>query len=431
MTITRRSFVHQAAATATLGWAFLRSDAVSQARAAVQQSGNTPADVLARDDDFWFRVQQAYDVDRSVINLNNGGVSPAPETVLDAYIRHLRFTNNLPARNLWTVLDPQVETVRAQLARIFGCDAEEIAITRNASEGLEALLYGLDLKRGDEVLTTSFDYPRMVNTLKQRELREGIVLKQFSIPTPPAQMEDLATLFEQNITPRTRVMLVSHITFINGQIFPVRRVCQLGRERGIDVIVDGAHSFAHFAFQRDDLDCDFFATSLHKWLSAPIGTGLLYVRKNRIADVWPLMAAPQPQSDNIRKFEEIGTHPTAPRLAIAEAIAFYDAIGPQRKEQRLRFLRDQWALRLAQHDRISLFTSLDPSQGCAIGTMAIDGISGGDLFDHLWKKHRIFTSPIKHEHIDGIRVTPNLYTTLPELDAFCEAIDGVIRNGIG
>jgi selenocysteine lyase/cysteine desulfurase len=427
---TRRGFLVRSAAVAAFGYAVLRDDAMSQLRAAVREAGNRSATELAENEDFWFQVQRAYDVDRSIINLNNGGVAPAPRSVMAAMNRHLAFTNHLPPRHLWSVLDPQVETVRARIARTFGCDTEEIAITRNASESLEICLFGLDLKRGDEVLTTSHDYPRMINTLKQREVREGIVLKQFDFPVPPQDPSELTALFEQHITPRTKVILVCHITNLTGQIFPVKDIVRLARPRGIEVIVDGAHAFAHFAFQHADLDCDYYGTSLHKWLSAPIGTGFLYVRKAKIRGLWPLMAPPPEQVDNIRKFEEIGTHPTAPRLAVAEALMFYDGIGAERKEARLRYLRDRWARRLLGQQGVQVFTSLDPVQSCGIGTVGIEGIDSGQLAGHLFENHRILVTPIAHDDFQGVRVTPNTYSTLDEVDTFCRAMENVIENGL-
>jgi selenocysteine lyase/cysteine desulfurase len=430
MQTTRRRFITSTLEGAAFGYALLRGDGLQRVQAAVADAGNTSPGELAGSEDFWFHVQRAYDVDRSVINLNNGGVAPATRLVIDAHKRHMDHTNHYPSRGLWTVLDPQVETVRVRLAGAFGCDPEEIAITRNSSEALETCLYGMDLKPGDEVLSTSHDYPRMLNTLKQRELREGIVLKTFPFPTPPREPGELARLFEENLTPRTRSILMCHITNLTGQIFPVREVVRMARARGVEVVVDGAHSFAHFAFRHEDLDCDYFGTSLHKWLSAPIGTGFLYVRRSKIANLWPLMAAPDPKVDNIRKFEEIGTHPTAPRLAIAEAVTFYEGLGPRRKEERLRFLRDRWARRLMTDRRVTLYTSLDPVQSCGIGTIGIEGVSGADLTAHLWKHHHIIVTPITHEHIDAIRVTPNTYTTLREVDLFCEAMERVMEKGI-
>jgi len=419
-----------AAAVTALGYAVLRDDAIERVRAAVADAGDTPPDALACNEDFWVNVQRAYDVDRSIINLNNGGVAPSPRMVMDAMHGHDKFTNHLPPRHLWEVLDPQVETVRTGLARAFGCDSEEIAITRNASDSLETCLFGIDLKPGDEILTTSHDYPRMLNTLKQREKREGIVLKTFTIPAPPKNMAEITKLYEQNITPKTKIILVCHIINITGQILAVKDIVRLSRERGIEVIVDGAHSFAHFPFKHADLDCDYFGTSLHKWLSAPIGTGFLYVRKSKIADLWPLMAAPPESRENIRKFEEIGTHPTAPRLAIAEALTFYEGIGADRKAARLRYLRDRWAKRLMGQKGVRLYTSLDPTQSCAIATVGIEGIKSGDLNKFLFDKKKILTTPIVHEQIDGLRVTPNTYTTLGEVDAFCEAMETVIAKGL-
>lgn len=413
------------------GVAMFRDDGLSRVEAAVRASGTATADQLAGNEDFWFEVQQAYDVDRSLLNLNNGGVAPSPRVVLDAMHRHTEFTNHLPSRHLWDVLDPQVEPVRRRLADHFGCDGEEIAITRNASESLENCLLGIDLHRGDEILTTSHDYPRMLQTLRQREKREGIVLKTFSVPTPPDKLSDITRLYEQNITPKTKMILVCHVINITGQILPVKEIVALGRARGIPVIVDGAHSFGQFPFKHADLDCDYFGTSLHKWLSAPIGTGVLYVKKEKIAGLWPLMPPPETVAvDNIRKFEEIGTHPTAPRLAIAEALMFYEGIGPERKAARLRFLRDRWAKRLMGLPKVKLYTSLSPEQSCAIGTVGIEGIRAVDLSKHLFDKHRILTTPIEHEHINGIRVTPNTYTTLAEVDRFAGVMERIVEKGV-
>jgi selenocysteine lyase/cysteine desulfurase len=253
-------------------------------------AGRSPDDV-ARDEDFWFEVQRAFTVDRTWINLNNGGVSPSPRIVQEAMQRYLDFSNLAPTHTMWRILEPQIESVRRRLAKSFGCDIEEMAITRNASEALEICQLGLSLKAGDEIVTTNQDYPRMLNTWRQRERRDGIVVKKISFPVPPPTFEDLAERLERAVTPKTRVIHFCHITNLTGQIFPVKRICRFGRERGIDVIVDGAHAFAHFPFTHADLDCDFYGTSLHKWLTAPHGTGFLYVRKSRIKDVWPLMPA--------------------------------------------------------------------------------------------------------------------------------------------
>ncbi|MDX1430541.1 MAG: aminotransferase class V-fold PLP-dependent enzyme, partial [Rhodothermales bacterium] len=390
----------------------------------------TPPAELAGDEDFWHEIQQAFTVDRTLVNLNNGGVSPAPAVAQEAMKRHLDYSNEAPVYTMWRILEPQRESVRSRLARMFGCDGEEIALTRNASEGLQIAQFGFDLEPGDEVLTTNQDYPRMINTFKQRERREGIVLKQFSIPTPSEDPSEIVRLFEANITPRTRLILMCHIINITGQILPVKDVVQLGRRRGIPVIVDGAHSFAHFTFDHAELDCDYYATSLHKWLFAPIGTGMLYVRRDRIKDLWPLQAAADTQDSDIRKFEEIGTHPAANYLAIAEALTFHQGIGSERKEERLRYLTHAWAKRLLEYDRVRLHTSLKPEFSCAIANVQIDGIDSGELTNHLWHRHRIIVTPIKHDEFEGIRVTPSVYTTIEELDRFVEAMEEVVREGL-
>lgn len=400
--------------------------AASWAKAA---EGRT-ADELAADEDFWFQAQNAFTLDRNYINLNNGGVSPSPRIVQEAMKRHLDYSNQAPVYHMWQVLEPQVESVRRRLAATFGCDPEEMAITRNASEALENVILGMDLKPGDEVLTTRQDYPRMITSWKQRERRDGIVLKMFAAPTPPKNLSELTRLFEQNITPKTKVIQFSHVTFSTGQIFPVRDICRLGRERGIEVIVDGAHAFAHFPFTRDDLDCDYYGTSLHKWMLAPHGTGFLYVRKSKIPKIWPLMAADEKQSSDIRKFEEIGTHPAANHNAIAEAITFHEGIGGDRMAARLRYLKARWANRIKDLPKVRMFTSLDPAQSCGIGVVGIEGVDTGKLASYLFSKHRIIVTTIVYDNVNGIRVTPNVYTTRQEIDTFAEVMENVVKNGL-
>lgn len=426
---SRRDFMVSAAAVGA-GYAVLRTGGFERVWAAAEDVRDVPPGALAGDESFWFDVQQAFAVDRSVINLNNGGVSPAPRFVLDAARRHFEFANQLPSRNLWTVLDPQVETVRTRLARTFLCDSEEMAITRNASEALEIAILGLDLQPGDEILSTAQDYPRMLNTIRQREQREKIVLKTFDYPTPPPNLDHLADLFQRNITARTKVILVSHMTTYTGQLFPVKAICEIARARGITSIVDGAHAFGHVAFDGGAIGCDFYGTSLHKWLTAPHGTGFLYVRRDRIAGHWPMMAAPDPKKDDVRKFEEIGTHSDAARLAVAEALVFYEGLGPERKEARLRFLRDRFARRLSANERVTLRTSLDPAQSCGLCTMNFAGVDRDKLVAHLWNQHKIVVTPISHPGAEGIRVSPNVYTTLDEIDMFCDAMEKVLRDGL-
>ncbi|HEY4594427.1 MAG TPA: aminotransferase class V-fold PLP-dependent enzyme [Thermoanaerobaculia bacterium] len=430
--MTRREFLGAIGRPAALGVAAAAFDPLGL-RAALAKAAERvgPAAEVAGDEAFWLQIQQAFTIDRSVINLNNAGVSPAPAVAQAAQRRHLDFANSMPPPvALWEVQDPQRETVRRGLARTFGVSPEEIALVRNSSEGLQICQLGIDLQRGDEVLTTNQDYPRMIAAFEQRARREGIVLKQFSLPVPAEDDDEVIDLYRRNITPRTKLILACHLINLTGQILPAKRVVELGRERGIPVIVDGAQSFAHVDFDRADLGCDYFATSLHKWLFAPHGTGMLYVRREKIRDLWPLMAAPATMADDIRKFEEIGTHPDAQILAIAEALAFHEGIGAARKDARLRHLRDRWALRLARNERFRLHTSLKPWKACGIATVEMVGVDTRKLADHLWRRRRILVTPIVHPEFSGVRISPSVYTLPAEIDAFCEAMEEVAEKGI-
>ena len=384
----------------------------------------------AVDEDYWAAIQNSFSVTRGIINLNNGGVSPSPKVVTEALVRYIWEQEDCTAYTMWEILEPQSETIRTGLAEFFGCDREEIAITRNASESLEILLDGMDFKSGDEILTTTQDYPRMLTTLRQREARENLKLKLIKVPIPPKNLNEITAAFEQGITDRTRLILISHMINITGQITPVKAVCDLARKRGIETIVDGAHSFAQFDFKQSDLGCDYFGTSLHKWLYAPKGTGLLYVKRDKIDKIWPLMAAETKQKSDIRKFEEIGTHSAAPKLAIGEALVFNNAIGAQRKEARLRYLSRYWMNKLKSVPKIRFNTSFDPNQSCAIANVHIEGTDPKAVTKYLFDQKKIFTVPIVHEEFQGIRITPNLYTTLGELDRFCQELERIARNGL-
>lgn len=398
--------------------------------AATRKIAHLTPEQAAMDEDFWAQIQQSFSVTRGIINLNNGGVSPSPRIVTEALIRYIWQQEDATAYTMWQILEPQTETIRTGLAEIFGCDREEIAITRNASESLEVLLMGLDLKSGDEILTTTQDYPRMLTTLRQRELREGLKLKLIKIPLAPKDVNEIAAAFEKAVSPKTKLILVSHQINLTGQINPVKAVCEMARARGIETIVDGAHSFAQFDFKQADLGCDYFGTSLHKWLYAPKGTGMLYVRKEKIPKVWALMASEKKQAGDIRKFEEIGTHSAAPHLAIGEAILFHNAIGAKRKEARLRYLSRYWMNRLKDVPNIKFNTSFDDKQSCAIANFQIGNSDPGAIVSYLMANHKIFTTPIIHEEFKGVRITPNVYTTLWELDRFTEVVEQTARKGL-
>ena len=405
MPLDRRTLLSRLGAglSASLVLPSFRAEAAQSLLAAARAvEGKKPSE-LAADEAYWSDIARAFDVDRTLVNLNNGGCSPAPAHVLDAMIRDLKFSNEIPVYHMWTVLEPRSESVRRGLAEEFGCDPEEMAIVRNASEAMETLTLGIDLKAGDEVVITNQNYGRMITTWEQRARRDGIVVKQISFPVPPPSAADIVERFRKACTPKTRVIEVTHITNLTGQILPVREIVRMARERGIEVFVDGAHAFAHFPFKRDELECDYYGTSLHKWLLAPIGTGFLYVRKSKQKKIWPLMAAPKTMDEDVRKYEEIGTHPAANHNAIAVALAFHRGIGAERKAARLRWLRDRWAKPLQQADRrVTVWTPLDDDQAsCGIALVGVEGIEPAKLSDHLFARYQIVTIAIHKSSARG------------------------------
>jgi len=425
--VERRAFLAAVGGAA----AVLNPAAVERARAAAARaSGQSPAEVAA-DEDFWWRVRQAFTIDANTINLNSGSVSPAPEVVQRAMEDYLRIRNMSPALWVDDLLIPQREMLRERLAEAFGCSPEELAITRNTTEAIEAVQLGLDLEPGDEILTTTQDYPSLLSTWRQRERRNGVVLKSVPFPVPPPGPDALVRLLEQAITPRTRLIMICHVTYTTGQIFPVKRIARMARERGIETLVDGAHGFAHFPFTHADLECDYYGTSLHKWLTAPVGTGFLYVRREKIPKLWPLFGAPEAMRSDIRKFESIGTHPVANLNAVGEALDFNASLGIARKAARLHYLRRRWEERVAGLPGVRLLTRPEIEQGCGLGGLSIDGIGAQRLTDYLLAEHRIHVRPrFVPDEFECIRVTPNVFTSLGEIDRFAAAIGAAIRAGI-
>jgi len=395
---------------------------------AIDNANDVAPGQLTEDEDFWYYVQQAYTVSPSLINLNNGGVAPSPKVVQEAMKRYHDFSNEAPSYYMWRILDEGREPLRKNLARIAGCQAEEIAIQRNASEALETVIFGLELKAGDEVVLTKQDYPNMINAWKQRELRDGIKLVWINLDLPTEDNDYLTNAFIKAFTPKTKVVQVTHIINWNGQILPVRRIADAAHARNIEVMVDGAHSFAQFQFMIPDLGCDYFGTSLHKWLSACIGSGMLYVKKEKIGRVFPLFASPNPKSDDIRKFEHLGTRPFFIEQAIEKAIDFYEMIGAKRKEDRLQYLKNYWMTRVKDIPKVQLGTSMRPGFGCAIGLVNIEGKKPAELDSFLLGKYKVHAVGIEWENIKGVRVTPNVYTTTKNLDVLIEGITQFVKT---
>jgi len=431
MNHNRRNFLQKAGAlTATSLFSSLSSPiwAKDLERALAKAKDIAPS-ALAPQEDFWYYIQQAFTVSPGLINLNNGGVSPAPKTVQDAMKRYYDLCNEAPSYYMWRILDQGREPLRRNLARIAGCTAEEIAINRNSSEGLETIIFGLPLKTGDEVVAARQDYPNMVNAYKQRELRDGIKVNWINLELPSEDEDYLVSQYVKAFTSKTKLVHITHIINWNGQIMPVKKIAKEAHKRGIEVIVDGAHSFAHFEFTIPDLDADYFASSLHKWLYAPIGSGMLYVRKEKIKKIFPLFAtSDDPLKDDIRKFENLGTRPFFIEQAIGKAIEFHDMIGIQRKQQRLHYLKNYWMEKVKSVPRVRLNTSMDPAWGCAIGSVAIEGKKPGELDSFLFTNYKIHAVGIDWENIHGVRITPNVYTTIENLDVLVEGIKAFAKG---
>ncbi len=426
----RRKFLQQLTLTAgafSAGSLFNELNAKSIAGANYKVLGLSPAEVAA-DEDYWSVIQQAYTVNPNIINLNNGGVSPSPKIVQEAVERYNKLSNEGPSYFMWRVLDMGREPLRQKLAVLAGCDAEEIAINRNATEALNTVIYGLDLKPGDEVIGATLDYPNMMHAWKQRAMRDGIKYTQISFNFPIENDVEIVSAYEKAITPKTKIIHVTHIINWVGQIMPVQKIARMAHAKGIEVICDSAHAFGLLDFKIPDLECDYFGTSLHKFLSAPIGSGMLWIKKEKIEKIWPLLCNDKPRSSDIRKFETLGTRSFPIEQGIGEALNFHNAIGAKRKEERIHYLKKYWAEKVKDIPGVQLSTSLKPQYSCAICGVSIKGVSPLDLSNELFDKYKIHTVGIVWDNVSCVRVTPHVYTTIANLDILVKAITNIAKE---
>lgn len=434
-TLSRRAFLHRSAALGMTAYA-AKASGLERIRDASQSVADRSPEDVAKDEFFWREIQLGFKLDRTLINLNNGFTCPTPRVVLESVWRYMEIINMLPV-HYQGMVQRNIQTIRRRMAAEFGCDPEELALTRGASESLQIVQNGIDLEPGDEVITTEQDYPRMLTTWDQRRRRDGIKVTRFQFPVPTTG-DDLYQRFENAISPNTKVLHFCHITNLTAQLFPVQRLARLARSKGIVTIVDGAHALGHFPFKLRDLECDAYGVSLHKWLLAPIGNGCLYVRRESIPKFWPLQAAPAQQDNDIRKFESIGTHPWAIRAALGEALAFHQAIGAENKAARMRYLTLRWANALKQYPRVKVLSNLgEPPETWGVAAVYIEGIDVRDLAKFLMDKYRIIVVPLiggvpPNASFDyqAIRVSPNVYTTLEEIDTFAMAMEDAVKNGV-
>jgi len=383
---------------------------------------NITAEALASDDSFWKSIREQYLLKPDYINLENGYYNFVPQPILEKFIAHVREVNYQGSYYMRTVQFENKKRIAARLAELCGCSPDELIITRNTTESLDMIIGGQDWKPGDEAVMAEQDYGAMLDMFKQIEKRYGVVNKIISVPNHPSSDEEIVSLYEKAITPKTKLLMVCHMINITGQILPIKKICDMAHSKGVEVLVDGAHAIAHFQFKISDLNCDYYGASLHKWLSVPLGAGILYVRKNKISKVWPLLADGEKDLSNINRLNHTGTLPVHTDLAIEDAIDYYHMVGADRKEKRMRFLQHYWTSKVRNIPKINVNTPADEKRVCGIANVGIEGIAPGDLATRLLKEHNVFTVAIDYANVHGCRISPNIYTTTDELDQFVSAL---------
>ena len=419
--ISRRQFISRSGLLALAPLPFTKS-VLAQTEASVRLYEKVPPRKLAGNEDFWKEIQKAFQQTPDFINLENGYFSPMPLATLEDLGQNWQYINQRPTFYMRRQLETDRAKQKEQLAQLAGCSTEELVITRNTTESLDTIILGLKMDPGDEAIMCDQDYLSMQEAFRQKARREGIVNKTIALPLHPKSDQQIVDIYQQAMTPRTKVILVTHLINISGQILPVKKICEMAHSKGVEVIVDGAHSFAHLDFKIPELGCDYYGASLHKWLCTPLGLGLMYVRKDKIERVWPLFGDDTYEDNDIRKFEHIGTQPVPIRGSLQAAIEFHNYIGTARKQARLRYLQNYWTRQVESHPGIVLNTPLEEGRSCAIANVAVTGMTPDELADYLFEKHRIFTVAINRKSVKGVRITPHLYTKIGELDKLVLAL---------
>ncbi len=381
----------------------------------------SPAE-LAADEDFWDKIRASYKLKPDYINLENGYYCFLPEETLEHFINHVREVNYQGSHYMRTVQWDNKKKVAAKLAEMAGCGSDELIITRNTTESLDTVIGGVHWKKGDHAVIANTDYGAMRNMFKLVENRYGIKTTAIDVPLHPKNDEEIVEVYEKAITKKTRLLMVCHIINVTGHILPIRKICDMAHAKGVDVMVDGAHAFGQFNFSIDDLNCDYYGTSLHKWLSVPLGAGFLYVKKGNVPKVWPMFAEGKRDEHDISVLNHTGTHPCHTDLGIANAIDYHNAIGADKKEARLRFIQNYWTDKVRDIDHVILNTPKERHRSCGIANVGIKGMKPADMAKTLMDKYKIFTVAIDGAGVHGCRISPNVYTTTKELDVFVEAL---------
>lgn len=393
----------------------------------IQLAGNKTPGELAGDEDFWAGIRGGYHLKPDYINLENGYYNILPEELLENYIQHIREVNYQGSYYMRTVQYDNKKAMSAKVAGLIGCSPDEVILTRNTTESLDMIIGGFHWNAGDEAVMAEQDYGSMLEMFKQVGRRYGVVNKVVSIPNHPVSDEEIVKIYADAITPKTKLLMVCHMINITGHILPVRKICDMAHSKGVQVMADGAHAIAHIQFTVPDLHCDYYGASLHKWLSVPLGVGMLYVKKEHIGNIWPLLAEGDKKEDDISRLNHTGTLPVHSDLAVGDAISYYQKIGAERKEARLRFLQQYWTTKVRNVAGVEVNTPVDPARSCAIANAGIKGMKPALMAEILLKKYKIYTVAIDGANVHGCRITPNLFTTLAELDVLVNALKEMSR----
>jgi len=377
---------------------------------------------LAMDEAFWDGIKGKYRLKPDYINLESGYYNILPQEVLEKYINHIREVNFQGAYYMRTVQFDNIKLMANKVAKIAGCSTDELILTRNTTESLDMIIGGLNWQAGDEAIMAEQDYGAMLDMFKQVSRKYGTINKIVSVPNHPNSDDEIVQLYANAITPKTKLLMVSHMINITGHILPVQKICDMAHAKGVEVLVDGAHAFAHFQYNIPDLHCDYYGASLHKWLSVPLGMGMLYVKKENIKKIWPLLADGNPDLNDIGRLNHLGTHPVHTDLAVADAVEFYEKLGPEKKETRLKYLQQYWTSKVRNQGNVIVNTPIDPKRACAIANVGIKGMAPGLLAERLLKEYKIYTVAIDVANVHGCRITPNVFTSPKELDVLVKAL---------
>jgi selenocysteine lyase/cysteine desulfurase len=382
---------------------------------------NKSAKELATDEEFWSAIRSHYQLKPEYINLENGYYNILPQPILEKFIEHVREVNYQGSYYMRTVQFDNKKSMVTKLANIAGCSADELILTRNTTESLDMIIGGFPWQAGDEAIMAEQDYGSMLEMFKQSAKRFGIVNKVLSIPNHPQSDDEIVQMYANAITSKTKLLMIPQMVNITGQILPVQKICDMAHSKGVEVMVDGAHAFAHIQFNIPDLHCDYYGASLHKWLSVPLGSGILYVRKEKVKKIWPLLAE-NDTLESIGRLNHIGTHPVHTDLAISDSIDYYLKLGAEKKEARLRYLQQYWTTKVRGVGKIVVNTPVQPERSCAIANVGIEGMKPGLLAETLLKKYQIYTVAIDGANVHGCRITPNVFTLTKELDVLIKAL---------